>query len=54
MYVYSYYTQICENLEKGWTERWVDEQKVPYAYHRNQWVGYENEHSVRLKVRAHV
>ena len=42
--------QICENLDNGWTERWVEEQKVPYAVHRDQWVGYENEHSVQLKV----
>ena len=25
-------------------------QRVPYAYHGDQWVGYDNPNSIRLKV----
>jgi len=31
---------------------WIDEQKVPYAYHDDQWVGYDNVDSVIYKVTA--
>ncbi|XP_067001763.2 chitinase-3-like protein 1 [Anabrus simplex] len=44
------YNEICE-LEKegGWTVVWDDEQKVPYASKGNQWVGYDNIESIKLK-----
>lgn len=29
---------------------WEDEQKVPYAYKDNAWVGYDNVESIQLKV----
>lgn len=31
-------------------EVWDDVQKVPYATAGNQWVGYDNEKSIQLKV----
>lgn len=37
-------------MEGGWTEVWDDEQKVPYAYKGNQWVGYDTPYSAQLKV----
>ncbi|GAB1600628.1 chitinase-like protein 3 [Argonauta hians] len=44
------YFEICENVrERGWRTAWIDEQKVPYAYGGNQWVGFENIHSVQIK-----
>lgn len=29
---------------------WDSEQQVPYAYKGNQWVGYDNAESIKLKV----
>lgn len=42
--------QICENLKSGWSRVWDDEQKTPYAYRGNQWVGYDDVESVAIKV----
>lgn len=39
-----------EQLKGGWTVVWDDEQKVPYMYKGNQWVGYDNPESLKLKV----
>lgn len=44
--------QICElQLEGGWTTVWDAEQKVPYMYKDDQWVGYDNARSIAIKVR---
>ena len=32
------------------TKRWSDEQKAPYLYKGDQWVGYDNVTSLQLKV----
>lgn len=37
-------------LHKGAYFQWDDEQKVPYAYLDDQWVGYDDERSIRNKV----
>jgi hypothetical protein len=34
------YLEICPLLEQGWTRVWNEEQKAPYAYKGDQWVGY--------------
>ncbi|XP_022901759.2 acidic mammalian chitinase-like [Onthophagus taurus] len=44
------YNEICENVKAGWTEVWDDQQKVPYAFKGNQWVGYDNPKSIAIKV----
>ena len=45
----SYY-EICENINKnGWTVVNDNNYKVPYAYKGNQWVGYDNQASMKLK-----
>lgn len=42
--------QICEKLTvERWNQCWDANQKVPFAYGGNQWVGYDNEESVSLK-----
>ena len=44
--------QICKEFIEG-NERnvkWHRQQKVPYAYKGDMWVGYDNEESLTLKV----
>ncbi|KAJ8962576.1 hypothetical protein NQ318_000969 [Aromia moschata] len=44
------YNEICETqLEGGWTIVWDDEQKNPYTYKGDQWIGYDNVESIILK-----
>ncbi|XP_055609283.1 chitinase-3-like protein 1 [Uranotaenia lowii] len=45
------YNEVCEKLMfSKWNRCWDDDQKVPYAYSGNQWVGYDDEESLTLKV----
>ncbi|CAC5392476.1 E3.2.1.14 [Mytilus coruscus] len=45
------YYEICSNIQtENWTEVWLDKQQVPYAYHGNQWVGFDNLRSIEIKV----
>ncbi|XP_022920930.2 acidic mammalian chitinase-like [Onthophagus taurus] len=44
------YNEICEYVNAGWTVVWDDQQKVPYAYKGNQWIGYDNPKSIAIKV----
>nr|XP_033774731.1 chitotriosidase-1-like isoform X2 [Geotrypetes seraphini] len=43
------YYEICTFLRDASTT-WIEEQKVPFSVKRNQWVGYENIESIKLKV----
>lgn len=44
------YNEICEKLQKeDWTYVWEEDQKVPYIYRGNQWIGFENPRSIKLK-----
>ena len=48
---YLAYYEICEKIrDQGWTEVWLDEGKVPYAYGQGDWVGYDNIESINYKV----
>ncbi|KAJ9581749.1 hypothetical protein L9F63_003818, partial [Diploptera punctata] len=42
------YNEICEEQSK-WTVHWEDQQKVPYACNGNQFVGYDNIESIKIK-----
>merc|ERR1712168_553727 len=46
---WSYY-EICEFL-KGTTVSWIEDQKVPYAFKNNEWVGFDTKESYDIKVR---
>lgn len=43
--------QVCDLLKKGATLYWFEEQQVPYAVAGNQWIGFDNEDSLKIKVR---
>ncbi|CAF1015538.1 unnamed protein product [Brachionus calyciflorus] len=44
------YYEICQFLSSGWTRRWSSEHQVPYAFNGNQWVGYDDMESLKIKV----
>ncbi|XP_060088966.1 acidic mammalian chitinase-like [Heteronotia binoei] len=46
----SYY-EICNFIKDGATVKWLDDQKVPYAYKGFTWVGYDNKKSFSFKAR---
>ncbi|CAG5132918.1 unnamed protein product, partial [Candidula unifasciata] len=42
--------EICEKvINEGWEVKWIDEQKVPYAYGGGEWVGFDSPDSFYLK-----
>lgn len=45
----SYY-EVCQKIQQGWRVERNDEQKIPYAYSNNEWVGYDDPESLRAKV----
>ncbi|XP_037077099.1 endochitinase-like, partial [Pollicipes pollicipes] len=46
------YYEICPHVGEGgnWTKKYDDIGKCPYAYHDDQWVGYEDEDSLQIKM----
>jgi chitinase len=45
----SYY-EVCQRLTQGWTRVYNTEQQVPYAFNSNEWVGYDDLESLKVKV----
>ncbi|XP_024936097.1 chitotriosidase-1-like [Cephus cinctus] len=46
------YNELCEKqLSGNWTTVWYEEQKVPYAYSGDQWIGFDNEKSLAIKIK---
>ncbi|XP_059140739.1 chitinase-3-like protein 1 [Physella acuta] len=42
--------EICENLQHhNWTNHWIEDQQVPYTTKGDQWVGYDDVKSIRIK-----
>lgn len=44
------YYEVCEMLKNGASYVWDDEMKVPYAVQGDQWVGFDDERSIRNKM----
>ncbi|PVD37548.1 hypothetical protein C0Q70_00142 [Pomacea canaliculata] len=44
------YFEICGLLQKDATRHFTEDQKVPYLHSGDQWVGYDDQHSLRHKV----
>uniref|UniRef100_A0A1Y1NCR6 chitinase n=1 Tax=Photinus pyralis TaxID=7054 RepID=A0A1Y1NCR6_PHOPY len=45
------YNEMClKLLTNQWVVVWHDAQKIPYAYKENQWVSYDEQRSVGVKV----
>ena len=45
------YYEICPEVNsKNWTKEFDSIGKVPYAFHQDQWVGYEDENSIGIKM----
>ncbi|UYV73398.1 Cht9, partial [Cordylochernes scorpioides] len=45
------YNEICKFVKSdGWTRVWDNDYKAPYAYHGNQWVGYDDLPSIKIKL----
>lgn len=45
------YYEVCEMLRNGASYVWDEEMKVPYAVHGDQWVGFDDEKSIRHKMK---
>lgn len=46
--------QICDQLNKGAQSYYIKEQESPYMVMGDQWVGYDDVDSLRIKVRPSV
>jgi len=46
----SYY-EICEKINEGWQTVWDEEISATYAHGGDQWIGFDNEESIRYKVK---
>nr|WBW70038.1 venom protein [Lampona murina] len=44
------YNEICLYLKRGWTEVFTPGVEAPFAYQGNQWVGYDDQKSIGIKV----
>ncbi len=45
-----YHLQICSKLAGGAIRVWNDEHKVPNLLSGDEWIGYDDEESLTLKV----
>ncbi|GAB0096988.1 hypothetical protein DMENIID0001_125760 [Sergentomyia squamirostris] len=46
------YNELCElRTTEEWQDFWDEEQLVPFSTRGDQWIGYDNEESMRIKAR---
>nr|CAD7454426.1 unnamed protein product [Timema tahoe] len=45
------YYEVCDMLRNGASYIWDEEMKVPYAVQGDQWVGFDDERSIRNKMK---
>ncbi|RZB40987.1 chitinase, partial [Asbolus verrucosus] len=45
------YYEVCELLQNGATYIWDEEMKVPYVVDGDQWIGFDDEKSIRYKMK---
>ncbi|XP_055372783.1 acidic mammalian chitinase-like [Condylostylus longicornis] len=46
------YMELCQRfLIRSWSVKWEPTQKNPYAFKDDQWVGFENERSLKFKAK---
>merc|ERR1719273_1426731 len=43
------YFEICDFINDGWTVEPPTDKRGPYAYNGNQWVGYDDEATIKKK-----
>lgn len=44
--------KICEDIRQGgWRTVFDNQQKVPYSYKGEEWIGYDNAQSIELKTK---
>jgi len=42
---------VCRTVsDPEWTKKYDDAAQVPYAYNSEQWIGYDNDQSIKIKV----
>ncbi len=42
--------QVCNYIASKWTRVWLDDQKVPFIFHGNTMIGYDDTESIEAKV----
>ena len=45
------YNEICGMIKNGWQLYRDSVEKIPYAVHANQWIGYDDEESINEKIK---
>lgn len=50
IFLISFVIKICEMLHNGAAYVWDDEMKVPYLVRNEQWAGFDDEKSIRIKM----
>ncbi|ELT90300.1 hypothetical protein CAPTEDRAFT_205081 [Capitella teleta] len=48
---YLSFYEVCTFVKKGAQVFWIEDQQVPYAVIGDQWVGFDDENSLKLKTR---
>ena len=47
---YMAFYEVCDFVGRGASVFWIDEQRVPFAVSGDQWLGFDDDQSLRIKV----